>query len=135
MSIERRRHLAEMIEDYLRRAESAVERALNTGWNEFASSIEPLHNVFVAPNEVIVTIDLPYLEDASVKVRIATDDTIDVSASTSKVITMKDLGMSHRSAEFSRYHTRIRLPVPVDEAGITTKIKRGVLEVRIPRLP
>jgi HSP20 family molecular chaperone IbpA len=112
-----------------------VERALNTGWNEFASSIEPLYNVFVGPNEVIITIDLPYLDDASVRVRVAADDTIDVSAGTSKVITMKELGMSHRSAEFTRYHARIRLPVPVDEAGIRTKVKHGVLEVRIPRTP
>lgn len=126
--------MAQIVDEYLRRAEMMFERSFSSGWNEVACCIEPLYNVFVGGSEIILTIDLPYVEPNSVKIRVAADDTIDVSANTIKPISLKDFGMHHRTGEFSRYQTRIHIPVPVDEAGITTKLKRGILEVRMPRI-
>ena len=134
VSHDRRRHLAHVVDEYFRRAEVTFERSFSSGWNEAASSIEPLYNVFVGANEVILTIDLPYVEPNTVKVRVATDDTLDVAANTSKRISFKDLGMRHRTGEFTCYQARIHIPVPVDEAGIKTKLKRGFLEIRMPRI-
>ncbi|TSA43519.1 Hsp20/alpha crystallin family protein, partial [archaeon] len=36
--------------------------------------------------------------------------------------------------QFKSYHTRIHMPVPVVESGMISKFKRGVLEIRLPRL-
>lgn len=58
----------------------------------------------------------------------------EIYAETSRKITFRDLGVKHRHGEFTCYHARIRIPVPVDENRIGSKFKRGVLEVHLPRL-
>lgn len=126
--------MAEIVDEYLRRVEFAFERPFTSSWNEIGSCMEPLYSVFVGGDEVVLTIDLPYVDHDSVKIRVVAEDTIDVSADTTKPISFKDLGMRHRGGEFKCYHARIHVPVPVNEPGITTKLKRGILEVRMPRV-
>ena len=83
--------------------------------------------------EVVLTVDLPYVEQKGVKLRRSTEDSIEVHAETNRKITFKDLGIKHRHGEFTCYHAIIRMPVPVDERKLTKKFKRGLLEVHIPR--
>ncbi len=135
MSHERRRHLIEAIDEYFKRAEYAVERVFTSGWNEAAQSIEPLYNIAVGSGEVILTVDLPYGNPDEVTLKLPADDTIEVSANTKRRITFADMGVRHRGGEFNRYHARIRIPVPVAESGMTSRFKRGVLEIRLPRVP
>lgn len=106
----------------------------SSGWNVAAACIEPLYNLFVAATEVVLTVDLPYVNQKQVKLRCPSNDVLEIYAETTKKITFKDLGVRHRHGEFNCYHARIRIPVPVDEVGVNTKFKRGVLEVHIPRL-
>ena len=87
----------------------------------------------VTSNEVLLTVDLPYVNVKRVKLTCPTDDSLEVYAETSKKITFKELGMKHRHGEFTSYHAIVRMPVPVNEKKITKKFKRGVLEVHIPR--
>lgn len=105
-----------------------------SGWNVAAACIQPLYNLFIAATEVVLTVDLPYVNQKQVKLSCPTDDCVEIYAETSRKITFKDLGAKHRHGEFTCYHARIRIPVPVDENRIATKFKRGVLEVHIPRL-
>jgi HSP20 family molecular chaperone IbpA len=105
-----------------------------SGWNAAAACIQPLYNMFVAATEIVLTVDLPYVDLKQVKLHCPTDDSVEIYAETTRKITFKDLGAKHRHGEFTCYRARIRIPVPVDEKRITTKLKRGVLEVRIPRL-
>ena len=107
---------------------------IHGGWNVAAACIKPLHNVFVGALEVILTVDLPYVDSKEVKLRCPAKDVLEVYAETSKKITFKALGAKHRHGEFTCYHARIRIPVQVDEKKITSKVKRGVLEVHIPRV-
>jgi HSP20 family molecular chaperone IbpA len=87
----------------------------------------------VTAKEVVLTVDLPYVEQKGVKVRRSTEDSIEVYAETNRKITFKDLGMKHRHGEFTCYHAIIRMPVPVNERKLTKKFKRGLLEVHMPR--
>jgi HSP20 family molecular chaperone IbpA len=105
-----------------------------SGWNVAAACIVPLHDVFVAADEVVVTVDLPYVDQKRVKLQCPANDVVEIYAETTRKITFKDLGIKHRHGEFTCYHTRIRIPVPVDESKISSKFKRGVLEVHLPRL-
>jgi HSP20 family molecular chaperone IbpA len=109
--------------------------AHSTGWNVAAACIQPLYNLFVTAREVVLTVDLPYVEQKGVKLKCPTKDSIEVYAETKRKITFKDLGIKHRHGEFTCYHAIIRMPVAVDERKITKKFKRGLLEVHIPRLP
>jgi HSP20 family molecular chaperone IbpA len=88
----------------------------------------------VTGKEVVLTVDLPYVNMTRVHLTCPTEDSIEVSAETNRKITFKDLGIKHRHGEFTSYHAIIRMPVPVIEKKITKKFKRGVLEVHIPRL-
>ncbi len=124
----------ELVDEYFRRAELAFERAFHSGWNEMAASIEPLYNIFVSGDEVVVTIDLPYVESPSVEITLPANDSIEVTADTKQPISFHDLGVHHRKAEFTCYHVRINLPVAVDKSGLAKRLKRGVLEIRLPRL-
>ena len=106
----------------------------SSGWNVAAACIEPLHNIMVAATEVVLTIDLPYVDQKQVKLRCPANDILEVYADTTRKITFRELGAKHRHGEFTCYHARIRIPVPVDESRINKHFKRGVLEVHLPRL-
>lgn len=106
---------------------------IHRGWNVATACIKPLYNVFVGAAEVILTIDLPYVNSKGVKLRCPVSDVLEVYAQTSKKITFKALGAKHRQGEFTYYHARIRIPVQVDKKKIASKIRRGVLEIHIPR--
>jgi HSP20 family molecular chaperone IbpA len=103
------------------------------GWNVAAACIEPLHNVSVTANEIILTIDLPFVSAKSIRLRYLTVDEIEIYAETSKKISFKELGVKHRHGEFTCYHARIRVPAPI-KRKLTSKLKRGVLEVHLKRL-
>jgi len=88
----------------------------------------------VTGKEVVLTVDLPYVDARRVKLTCPTKDSVEVYAETSRKITFKDLGIKHRHGEFTCYHAIIRMPVAVNERKIAKKLKRGLLEVHIPRL-
>jgi HSP20 family molecular chaperone IbpA len=134
MSHDRKKHILETMDEYFKRAEFMVERAFVSSWNETAESIEPLYNITVGSSEVIVTMDLPYVNPEEVTLKLPADDVIEIYANTKRRITFADMGVSHRRGQFKSYHTRIHMPVPVVESGMTSKFKRGVLEIRLPRL-
>jgi HSP20 family molecular chaperone IbpA len=104
-----------------------------SGWNAAAACIQPLYDLFVAATEVVLTVDLPYVDQKQVKLHCPTEDSVEIYAETTRKITFKDLGAKHRRGEFTCYRARIHIPVPIDEKNINTKFKRGVLEVHIPR--
>jgi len=122
------------MDEYFKRAEFMVERAFISSWNETAESIEPLYNITVGSSEVIVTVDLPYVNPEEVTLKLPADDMVEIHASTKRRITFADMGVRHRGGQFKFYHTRIHMPVPVVESGMISKFKRGVLEIRLPRL-
>ncbi len=105
-----------------------------SSWNVAASCIEPLYNMFVAATEVVLTVDLPYVNQKQVKLHCPTSEVIEIFAETTKKITFRQLGVKHRHGEFTCYRARIRVPVQVNQKKIVSKFKRGVLEVHIPRV-
>lgn len=104
-----------------------------TGWNASAASIHPLYDMVVGPAEVVLTVDLPYVNQKQVKVRCPTDDSVEVYAGTNRMITFKELGAKHRHGEFTCYRALIQIPYKVDEKKISSKFKGGVLKLHIPR--
>ena len=133
MSHERRKHFVEAMDEYFRRAEFMFERFFASGWNEAAECIEPLYSIAVTSNEVMLTVDLPYVSPEEVRLNVPADDMVEIHANTKRRITFADLGIRHRGGQFKCYHARIHTPVPVLESGMTSRFKRGVLEIRLPR--
>jgi HSP20 family molecular chaperone IbpA len=115
-------------------ATSEISTIHASGWNIAAACIEPLYNLMVGVTEVVLTIDLPFVNQNRVKLGCPADDVLEIDAETSRKITFRELGIKHRHGEFTRYHARIRMPFPIDETRMKKKFKRGVLEVHLPRL-
>jgi HSP20 family molecular chaperone IbpA len=110
--------------------ETLVERP---SWNLKNCTIEPLREITITPMEVIATVDLPYTEKASVKVKPVSNTIIEVSAKMRKKIKLDDLGVKHCKGEFQRFHCHMRIPVPVNMDKMNTKYKKGILEIHLPR--
>jgi len=80
-----------------------------------------------------LTVDLPYVDAGQVTIKVPSNDTIELQANTKRKITFADMGVRHRGGQFRSYRARIHMPVPVVESGMTSKLKRGVLQVNLPR--
>jgi HSP20 family molecular chaperone IbpA len=106
---------------------------MNSSWDEEASIMQPLYNIFLKPNEVVVTIDLPYVDLNKIEVK-AIEDKLEVLAKTKEVICLSKFGLKHRGGEFNCYHIVVQIPVPVDYRRLTYRLRKGILEVRLPRL-
>ena len=132
----KRRSIYDMIREYLEEVEKLKEGIPLTerpSWDLKECTLEPLSNIFVSRREVIITADLPYVLQSSVKVEPINDDRLEITAEMKRKVKLKDLGMTHHEGEFSTFSCQTRIPVPVDMKHIETSFKRGVLEIRIPR--
>lgn len=111
-------------------AESTAEKP---SYNQQACTLEALHEVRVLPTEVIVTVDLPMTEESSLQVKPADKNTLDVSARMKRKVTLREMGVTHHKGEFEKLHCHLQLPVPVKMDKIDLHIKKGMLQIHIPR--
>ena len=137
MSVSRRRRsVFDLIGEYLEEMESWTEELMflkQPSWNINTSTIEPLCNVDITHDEVVVTADLPFSDPRSVKVELVDKGTLEIKASIKRRICCNDLGIIHQSGEFSTFSCEVRIPVPVDMDKKKETVKKGILEVRLPR--
>lgn len=132
----KRRSIYDLIREYLEEVQKLKEGLPPTerpSWNFRECTLEPLSNIFVATKEVIITADLPYALSNSVKVEPVNEDRLEITAEMEHKIGFKDWGITHHEGEFSTFSCQTRIPVPVDMENMKTSLKRGVLEIRLPR--
>jgi len=135
----RRRSLFDLISDYLEDLETLseelfeAEMAERPSWDIKSCCIEPLCNVSVTPDEVVVIADLPNTDPDTIKVEQVNQDTLEIKAEMKRKIRFSEFGVTHRQGEFQHFRCLNHIPVPVDAKKMKTKFKRGILEVRLPR--
>jgi HSP20 family molecular chaperone IbpA len=129
---ETRGHFMEDLEEL---SEELTELALFEGpsWDLRSCCIEPLCNVLVTDEDVIVTADLPYTDPDKITVESIDKDRLEIKAEIRRKVLFKELGIIHREGEFQFFRCVNRIPVPVDLKKMKTRFKRGILEVRLPR--
>jgi HSP20 family molecular chaperone IbpA len=138
MSERRRRSIFDLIDEYFENLEESVRRLRESllerpSWDRKACTIEPLRDVSVTPTEVIVTVDLPYTEENTIRVKPVSKDVIEISAKMKRKISFNDFGITHYKGEFQTFHCQTRIPVPVYMDKMEVRFKRGILEIRLPR--
>lgn len=101
-------------------------------WRARSSTIEPLTNVIVEMEEVIITADIPCADTSRIRVTFLDERTLEITAQLRKKFRFEDFNISHRRGEFSRYHAMVSIPVPI-EKRIELKCQRSILEIRLPR--
>ncbi len=127
--------MSEYMEDFKTWAEELIESATaeTPSWDTRACCLEPLCNVFVTIDEVLITADLPNTNPESVKVEAVDEDLIAIRAQMRRKLRFDYFGITHRRGEFSSFRCQVRIPAPVDTEKMKINFKRGVLEVRLPR--
>jgi len=125
--------------EYMEEFESLADEFMRSifperpSWNTESCCLEPLCNVFVTPDEVVVTADLPNTEPETVKVEAVGENLLEIAAKMKSKLRFDDFGITHREGEFSSLRCQTRIPVPVDTKRMKISFKRGILEIRIPR--
>ena len=132
----KKQSIYDMIREYLDEAErlkEGIPSIERPSWDLQTCTLEPLSSIFVTTREVIITADLPYAEPDSVKVEPINSDRLEITAEMRRKVKFEEMGIVHHEGEFSSFSCQTRIPMPVDMRHIKTRIKRGVLEIRIPR--
>jgi len=135
----RRRSIFDLIRDYIEDIEALAEEFLEPAyaerpsWDTRSCCLEPLCSVFVTPDEVIVTADLPNTNPDTIKVTPVSPDTLEIKAEMKRKIRFDEFGITHRQGEFTFFRCQTNIPVPVNMDRIKTEFKRGILEVHLPR--
>lgn len=134
----KKRSIFDMIDEYFESIEEWAESVMESimerpSWNCKACTIEPLRNIVVTGEEVIVTVDLPYAEQSTVQVKPISKDTVEVSAQMRRKVSFDDFGITHYKGKFQRFHCQTRIPVPVYMDKMEVRFKKGILEICLPR--
>ncbi len=132
----RRRSIFDLVNEYVEEMESLADELLHVerqSWDIRASTLEPLCNVSVTPDEVVVTADLPFSDPDSITVEPVDEKTLEISARIMRRVCCEDLGIIHQRGEFSTFKCQTHIPVAVDAKKRTKRFKKGILEVRLPR--
>jgi len=127
-----------MIDQYFEEMEKWADQIRETMserpcWDLKTCAIEPLREITVKPTEVTVTVDLPYADNKTVKVKAIDNSSIEISAEMKKKIRLTELGITHRQGIIHRFHAWIRIPVMVNMEKMKMQNKKGILEIRLPR--
>ena len=136
---QRRRSIFDLIKEYIEDVEALAEEFLEPtfaerpSWDVKSCCLEPLCSVFVAPDEVIVTADLPNINPDTIEVTPISADALEIRAEMRRKIRFEEFGITHRKGEFQFFRCQINIPVLVDMDEMTIQFKRGILEVHLPR--
>ncbi len=126
--------MGEDIEEFEAWADEVIESAFPEGpsWNNNTCCLYALCNVFVTPQEVIVTTDLPNIEPETVKIEV-NENFFEIKAEMRKKLRFADLDIYYRQGEFSSLRCQVRIPVPVDASRMKVSCRGRIWEVRLPR--
>lgn len=135
MAVRRRRSIFDLMREYMEEiADEMLERFMERpSWDASSQSLEPLCDVLVRSDKVIVTADLPKADPESIRISGISDDLIEITARMRVKVNFEDLGVTHRRGEFTCFSCRVSLPVPVDISGAKARYRRGILEIVLPR--
>ena len=127
------------MEKYLEEIEALANELMATAfpegpsWNAETCCLHALSNVFITPREVIVTADLPNVEPETVKVEVVDENRIEITAKMKKKVRFADLGICHRTGEFSSLRCQGSVHVAINAEKMEISCTEGMLEVRFPR--
>ncbi|HMK95759.1 MAG TPA: hypothetical protein VK536_10225 [Candidatus Limnocylindrales bacterium] len=132
------RTIFDVMREYLDEFEQASEGIFDgnlemPSWDVEAHSLEPLFNVYVRSDEVIVTVDLPCVDPAKIRISEVGSKLLEIDAVMKVKVNFRDLGVTHRKGEFSSLQCRVPIPVPVEAALAEAHFLRGILQVVLPR--
>ena len=94
--------------------------------------LKPLVHITETEDEVIVTIDLPYVRKEDIKLS-ASENTLKIEAPIRERLRLSRWGPYQREVEFEYFRRTIRLPSNVEPDKARARFKDGILQVFLPK--
>jgi HSP20 family protein len=116
----RRFDLLDEVEDMARRA-----------WD---TTMTPRVDMYEEENQVVVKAELPDIAKKDIDISLE-DDVLTIKAEKKEETEEGEKGTTHytRERRFGQYVRRMTLPGKVDTENVTATLKKGVLEIKLPR--
>lgn len=138
MSERRRKSIFEIFEEFLGHVDKVFEELV--GVTPFETplcdiskrELKPLVHISETEDEVVVTIDLPYVRKEDIKLS-ANENMLKVEAPARQRIKLRRWGPYQREVEFECFRRTITLPTLVDPEGAKARFKDGILQVFLPK--
>lgn len=124
------RRISEWIDDIL----SDMEEEFRPLWRAAERCLEPLVDVSITEDDVIVTVDLPCVlkkEDISLNV---SEDSLEIKAVMHRNIRWDRWGTIQKEIGFDSFKKIVRLPAKVNPTKAKAKFRGGILTVILPRV-
>jgi HSP20 family protein len=93
--------------------------------------MEPLTDIRETEDEIIMTVDLPFVSSKEDIELYVYEQAVEINAKTKRSIRWDRWGAHHRYMEFNHYRKVVELPVKVDPNAVRATFKAGILEIRI----
>ena len=138
MSERKKKSFFEFFEDLISHVDRVVEELVGVELHESPlcdvskRELKPLVHISETEDELIVTIDLPYVRKEDIKLS-AGEDTLKIEAPIRKRLRVNRWGPYQREVEFECFRRTIRLPVNVEPEKARAKFKDGILQVSLPK--
>lgn len=117
------------IEDITRKMDEVMDYLLRDTelYDIEKKEIKPLTHIIETEDEVIVTLDLPYISKKDISIK-STEDTLVIKANCNNKIRLPNI-----DTEFRCYSKSIKLPIKVEPRHAKAYFNHGVLQIRLPK--
>jgi HSP20 family protein len=136
---EKAKFITEMMDELFKRMEKSLDAILRTGFlkpsfNLKHCCLEPLIDIVETADEIIVVYDLPFVKDKNdIEIK-ATSHSLEIDANF-KAMKIEKWGTVQKDTAFRHYHHTIRkLPAEVIPEKATSRLKQGLLEIKLPKV-
>jgi len=94
--------------------------------------LEPLVELREGRDEIVVTVDLPFVRKEDVSVYV-TERYLEIEAKMSREITFERWSIMRRELSFNSYQRRLRLPAEVKPEEVRARFRGGLLTIHLPK--
>ncbi len=123
--------MSEWIDEFLGHAYSEL---MHPSWDAVGKYLEPLVNIEDKEDQIVVTADLPYVEDKNdISIDVA-EDSLEIRAEIKKAIRWERWGTVQKHIWFKSFRKFIKLPSKVDPEKSRAIFRRGILEISLPKV-
>jgi HSP20 family protein len=113
--------------------DKVYEEFTRPSWSAADCCLTPLMEIENKENELIVTVDLPYVQKKEDIIINATEYSLEITAKLKEAVRWERWGTIQRQLSFTTFKKSISLPVKVDPNKSRASFKQGILKIVLPK--
>ncbi len=135
--------IEERFEKIIREMEERIDKTMEEAteffplekplWNAEKCCLTPLIEVQNLSDEIILMIDLPYVEKKGDIELDATEKTVEIKAKLKRPYRFEGWGTVQKEIDFRTYRRKIKLPEEIIPEKAQATFKNGILKVKLPK--